>query len=341
MPEVPTDEVGLIAALARLFGPSPPEVLLGIGDDCAALDLGGDRLLLWTVDTLVEGVHFDLSYTSLRQLGRKALAVNVSDIAAMGGEPAYALLSLGWPPGRELAAALAVGQGLAEAAREYHVAVVGGDTVASPPGITVTVAVLGRVPRAELLTRAGAKVGDHIYVTGNLGEAAAGLEILRRGWQAPADLAGPLVRAHLEPVPRVAAGRLLAQNRLATSAIDLSDGVATDLLHICRTSGVGARLEAEAIPWSSGVEWVARELGRSPLDLALKGGEDYHLLFTTPPEMEELLAEAFIRAHLPEPKKIGVVVSGREVILSSLGGEEVISGSGFDHFRLDLTPGKD
>jgi thiamine-monophosphate kinase len=341
MSEPPAGEVGLINALAQLFGAPPPGVVLGIGDDCAALDLGGDAYVLWTVDTLVEGVHFDLASISLKQLGRKSLAVNVSDIAAMGGEPAYALLSLGWPPDRELALALEVGEGLVELGREYGVAVIGGDTVASPPGIMVTVAVLGKVPQEEMLTRAGARVGDQIYVTGTLGDSAAGLEILRRGLKLAPELAEPLIAAHLNPAPQVAAGRLLAKHRLATAAIDLSDGAATDLYHICRASRVGARLSAAAIPLSAGVRTVAQELRRSPLDLALQGGEDYQLLFTSPPDQTRRLSQVFRQAGLPQPLKIGDIIAGRDVILAGAAEEEIISGRGFDHFRLDLSAGKE
>lgn len=341
MPEPPSSEVSLIAALAQLFEPPPREVVLGIGDDCAALDLGGKAYVLWTVDTLVEGVHFDLAYMSLRQLGRKSLAVNLSDLAAMGGEPLYALLSLGWPPHRELGQALKFGQGLAELGREYGVAVIGGDTVAAPAGITVTVAVLGKVPKDEILTRHGAKVGDHIYVTGMLGEAASGLEILRRGLKLAPEVAEPLIGAHLNPAPQLAAGRLLAKHRLATAAIDLSDGVATDLFHICRAGGVGARLEAQAIPISIGVSTVALELKRSPLALALKGGEDYQLLFTSPADRGEQLSQIFRQGGLPQPVKIGEIIAGREVVLAGATGDEVLSGGGFDHFRLDLPSGKE
>jgi thiamine-monophosphate kinase len=337
----PHGETGLIEALAGIFGSPPPEVVLGIGDDCAALDLGGDDYVLWTVDTLVEGVHFDLAYISLKQLGRKSLAVNLSDIAAMAGEPTYALLSLGWPPDRELSQALELGQGLAELARDYGAAVIGGDTVASPRGITVTVAVLGKVPKEEMLTRAGAKQGDYIYVTGPLGDSAAGLEILRRGVKLDPELAEPLIATHLNPVPQLAAGRLLARHRLASAAIDLSDGAATDLNHICRASGVGARLEAAAVPVSAGVEAAARRLNRRPLDLALKGGEDYQLLFTSHPDQAHRLSQIFGQAGLPPPVKIGDIVSGREVALVTPAGEEIISGAGFDHFRLDLNSRKE
>ncbi len=335
-----TGEPALIEALARRFGAGPAEVVLGIGDDCAALDLGGPDYLLWTMDTLVEEVHFDLAYFTLEQLGRRSLAVNLSDLAAMGGSPRYALLSLGWPPGRDITGALKVGQGLAQAAREFGVAVIGGDTIASPAGVMVTVSLLGTVPRAEMLRRTGARLGDRIYVTGPLGEAAAGLEILRRQLAVTPDLKEALCQAHLSPRPQLAAGRLLARQGLATAAIDLSDGVATDLFHICRASGVGARLEAALLPVSSGVRTVAEILKQDPLKLALTGGEDYQLLFTSakPPEA---LDAAFSRAGLPPPLPLGEMVAGEAVILATSGGEQDISGAGYDHFRLDLGSGSD
>jgi thiamine-monophosphate kinase len=331
-----TSEWDLIAALSREFGPGPPQVIVGIGDDCAALSLNGPDYLLWTVDTLVEGVHFDLTYTSLSQLGWKSLAVNLSDIAAMGGEPRYALLSLGWPPARDRALALEFAAGLAQAAREYQVAVIGGDTVASPV-LSVTVTLTGQVPAAQMLRRSGAQPGDLIFVTGPLGEGAAGLEILRRGLDLALDLKEPLIEAHLRPRPHLRAGRLLAQEGLATALIDTSDGVATDLYHICQASGVGARINDAAVPVSPRVQALAPVLGRAPLDLALTGGEDYLLLFTCPPEVAGRLPRSFSRASLAAPFPLGRIVPGDRVILETAGGEVDISGQGYDHFRLDLS----
>jgi thiamine-monophosphate kinase len=328
-------EAALIAALHERFGPAPPEVILGIGDDCAAVSLDGSDYLLWTMDTLVEGVHFDLSYTPLEKLGWKALAVNLSDIAAMGGEPRYALLSLGWPPKRDLSAALTLADGLARAAREYGVAVIGGDTVASPEGLAITVCVTGVVPGRQMLRRVGAQVGDLIYVTGVLGEAAAGLEILKRGLAPTPGLKEALVEAHLAPRPQLQAGRLLARQGLATALIDLSDGVATDLFHLCRASSVGARLPAATVPVSPRVQLAAPYLERAPLDLALTGGEDYLLLFTSPPGKIASLAQAFSRAGLLHPLLLGEITAGAGVILVTEGAEVDISGKGYDHFRLD------
>ena len=268
-PDTLTSEWDLINALSREFGPAPAGVILGIGDDCAAIEIPGPDYLLWTVDTLVEGVHFDLAYTTLAQLGWKSLTVNLSDIAAMGGDPGSALLSLGWPPDRDRSLALEFAAGLAQAAREYGVAVIGGDTVASPGGLIVTVTLTGRVPADQMLRRAGAGVGDLIFVTGPLGEAAAGLKILRQGLELPQELKEALTEAQLRPRPQLRAGRLLAQEGLATALIDTSDGIATDLYHICRASGVGARIPAAAVPVSPRVTAAAPYLGCDPLDLAL------------------------------------------------------------------------
>ena len=335
-PNTLTSEWDLIAALSREFGPAPAGVILGIGDDCAAIEIPGPDYLLWTVDTLVEGVHFDLAYISLSQLGWKSLTVNLSDIAAMGGEPRYALLSLGWPPARDRCGAMEFAAGLAQAAREHGVAVIGGDTVASPGGLIVTVTLTGRVPADQMLRRAGAGVGDLVFVTGPLGEAAAGLKILRQGLELPSNLQEALTEAHLRPQPQLRAGRLLAQEGLATALIDTSDGIATDLYHICRASGVGARIPAAAVPISPRVMAAAPHLGCDPLDLALFGGEDYLLLFTTKPAVAPRLPSSFSRAGLAAPLPLGHIVPGNRVVLLTSAGEVDISGQGYDHFRLDL-----
>jgi thiamine-monophosphate kinase len=337
-PEEPAlTETALIAALNQRFGPAPPGVLLGIGDDCAALRLDGPDCLLWTVDTLVEGVHFDLAYTSLEALGYKALTVNLSDIAAMGGDPGYALFSLGWPPSRNRSLALELADGLARAAREYGAAIIGGDTVAAPGGLTLTLTLTGTVSAARMLRRSGARVGDLVYVTGTLGDAAAGLEMLKRGLTLDGEGQAALLAAHRTPRPQLAAGRLLSRKALATAAIDLSDGVATDLFHICQASRVGARINAGAVPLSPALQAAAPILGLAPLKLALTGGEDYQLLFTSPPGTAPALERAFSRAGLPLPAALGEIVAGQGVILVSPEGERDISGQGYDHFRLDLT----
>ena len=325
-------ERDLIAELAGIFGNPPGQVIRSIGDDCAVLRVEEGYDLLWTIDSLIEGVHFDLTYTSLRLLGKKALAVNVSDIAAMGGEPQYALLSLGWPPERKLEEALELAGGMQESAREYGVALIGGDTVAAPRGLTLSLTVLGRARPNELLGRDGAQVGDLVYVTGPLGQAAAGLEILRHGLELPEATKKPLLQAFLDPQPQVAAGRVLAQNHLATSLIDLSDGLASDLYQICLQSRVGALVEAGHVPISPAVREVAIKTGKDPLDLALKGGEDYFLLFTGSPAKGREIDRCFAQAKLSEPYCVGKIVSGSGIRLRTPTVNVDISGGGFDHF---------
>ena len=187
-----------------------------------------------------------------------------------------------------------------------------------------------------MLQRRGAQIGDRIYVTGPLGEAAAGLEVLKRRLSLEPDLKEGLVRAHLDPRPQLLAGRVLAEHKLASALIDLSDGVATDLGHICRASGVGARLPAATVPVSPRVLAAAPILGREPLDLALKGGEDYQLLFTSPRGQAPALFQAFEQAGLAAPLPLGEIIAGAGVLLAGPGGEKEITGEGFDHFRLDL-----
>ncbi|MDD3580757.1 MAG: thiamine-phosphate kinase [Desulfobacca sp.] len=336
MPPPALGEFALIAQLSHVFGPAPPDVVQGIGDDCAVLALSPERYLLWTIDSLIEGIHFDLAYMSLKQLGRKALVVNLSDIAAMGGEPQYALLSIGWPPERELGGALEVAAGLQEIAEKYAVRLIGGDTVRSPAGLMLSLTVLGSIRPEELLCRHGAQVEDLIYVTGPLGEAAAGLEVLRRGMELSPEPQATLLGAFLNPQPQLPAGRCLAQHHLATALIDLSDGVASDLFHICTQSRVGARLNAEQIPISAALSQVAALLHLDPLDLALKGGEDYQLLFTAPAHQEPRLRQCFQAAGLPPPLAIGQIIAGDRVYLETPAGFQDISGAGFDHF-LGLT----
>ncbi len=322
----------LIDALNRIFGPPPSWVRCGIGDDTAIVRPAPGQDLLWTVDALVEGVHFDLQYTPWRSLGWKSLAVNLSDIAAMGGRPCGALLSLGWPPTRPLAEALELAQGMQEAAREYGAAVIGGDTVASPAGLMISLTVLGCIAPGRALRRDGARAGEEIFVTGSLGLAAAGLEVLRRGGGAPATAAAVAIEAFLHPRPQLAAGQLLAEQGLATAAIDLSDGVASDLQQICRQSGTGALLDARALPIPPAVEEIAAWSGRDPLDLALRGGEDYQLLFTAAAAQRTAVFTAFAHAGLPAPVRLGEMTAAPGVKLRLPDREVDITDTGFDHF---------
>lgn len=268
-----------------------PGVERGVGDDAAVLDLGGDRLVLFTVDTLVQEVHFSRAFTSMHDLGYKALAVNLSDIAAMGGRPAYAVVSLAAPPDTAAADVESLYAGLAEAADGYGVSLVGGDTVRHPHGLVITVALLGLAASGRVLYRGGAAPGELFYVTGTLGASAAGLFLFQNpGTDCSPETARRLQAAHRRPEPRVAAGGVLAACPGVTAAEDISDGLAPTLAHVCAASGVGGRLEAELLPVAPEAAELGRRAGRDPREWVLYGGEDYELLYAVRPDAAEDVA---------------------------------------------------
>jgi len=327
----PEGEREIIARIRQAAG-SSGDLLVGIGDDCAVYKTAPDRVSLVTTDTMVEGVHFDLSWHSPLELGRKAASVNISDIAAMGGLPRFALLSLALTPacdGQWLDAFMA---GFLAVLAEHGVALIGGDTVQSGHESVFSVTVLGEMAEAELLTRKGAKPGDVVLVSGFLGEAAAGLALCRLGlthepdWQT-------LVGAHLDPVPLVALGRVLAASGLVHAMQDLSDGLATDLAHICAESGVGAVVTAEKIPLSPVLRQAAKTCGQSPLDWALSGGEDYQLLFAAGEQQVAALCNLVREKTGRELFAVGRIVEGQGVFLEEAGQRREISYRGYEHFR--------
>ncbi|MEW6426723.1 MAG: thiamine-phosphate kinase [Thermodesulfobacteriota bacterium] len=312
-------------------------LLRAIGDDCAVLaPAAGSRLLL-SVDTLVEGVHFDLGWHPPRLLGRKAAAVNISDIAAMAGEPRYALLSLSLPaaiPEGEVDELLA---GFLEALARWRVALIGGDTVASPAGMSLTVTIIGECRAHDPVYRSGARPGDTVLVGGPLGLAAAGLEICRAGGRDDPAY-GELCRAHLDPTPQVELGLVLGASGVVAAMQDISDGLATDLAHICRQSGVGAVVEAGLLPVHPQLAAYAALRGISPLEWMLSGGEDYRLLCTCAAEAVPGLVALAREKCGCELYPVGGIVAGAGVRLENGDGGREIGFSGYDHFRT--RPGK-
>ncbi len=323
----------LIAAIRRQCPDQLGEVVKGIGDDCAVLrPEGAARLTLLTVDTLVESVHFDRAWHPPELLGRKAAAVNLSDIAAMGGEPRFALLSLALPP--ELASGW-VEQfmvGFLAALHEHGVVLIGGDTVKSGAEAVFTVTLLGEVWPGQVLYRSSARPGELVWISGTVGDAAAGLHLCRQGRAEGEASWATLVKAHLNPTPEVALGRLLAASGLVGAMMDTSDGLATDLAHLCAESGVGAEIEAAALPFSPALREVAKLFKIDPLDWGLKGGEDFRLLFTSAPEHGPEL-QALVRARAQrELYCIGRIVANRGVRLLAPEGAQEIAYRGYDHF---------
>jgi len=339
-------EFGLIDLCTRDLIHDRRKVLKGVGDDAAVLRTDGSKHLLFTTDMLVEDIHFSLSYMSFKEIGWKSLAVNISDIAAMGGIPKHGLVSIGIPPNLEVEEVELIYAGLRECARRWQVNVVGGDTVKSPGPLVINMALLGEVEENRLICRSGACPGDFIYVTGSLGASAAGLYTLQNQekiW--PEEIKSFVRRAHLLPVPRVREGRALASTSGVSAMDDISDGLAGDISHICTASGVGCIIEVSQIPVSPEVVQAARIAGRDPLDWALYGGEDYELLFTVRPEavskVEQVLFEAEERGpakagerNRVRAKKIGRITGDRgKCYLMLLDGSlKPLAGKAYNHF---------
>ncbi len=309
-------------------------LVTGIGDDCAVFNcIENDqegKLGLVTTDALVDSIHFDLSWHPAKLLGRKSLSVNISDIAAMGGKPLYALLTVGFP-GKDMSGlADDFMAGFYEVLGEHKMALIGGDTVRSKD-FFISVTVIGEVAREHIVYRSCAKEGEDIWVSGFLGQAAAGLELCRRGMFKDGENK-KIIAAHLDPNPQVALGQVLAESGLVSAMMDVSDGVATDLSHICAESSVGAEIEEDLVPLSSEISETAIRLQCSPLDWALRGGEDYQLLFTAPASNSENMKSLVLQKLGREIFRIGRIVKGKGVQLCRFGEAREVSYGGFDHF---------
>jgi thiamine-monophosphate kinase len=320
-------EFGLIDRIKEGAIVDPADIVVGIGDDAAAYRPGKGLLQLITTDMLVENVHFLLDKTTPWQLGYKAIAVNLSDIAAMGGRPRQAVVSVGLPAHLPVEFVVDLYQGMKEICREFAVNIVGGDTVASPRGLVVNAAVTGEVAPAGLLRRSGSRPGDLVVVTGTLGDSACGLDLLRTpGWEEH-EFAWPLVTAHLTPRPQVATGLRLA-GWGATSADDISDGLASEANELAKAGGVGIRVYADRIPLSPQLVEAAAMFGLQPLDYALFGGEDFELVFTIGPEKFERIT---YRGGLTV---VGEVTSQEHgVALVAGGAARPLEPRGYNHFR--------
>jgi thiamine-monophosphate kinase len=320
-------EFGLIDTIRARVG-AAPGVHRGIGDDAAELELPAGHRLLTSTDLLLEEVHFRFAWTSAYDLGRKAVAVNLSDIAAMGGTPRFLYVGLACPADTGVARLEAFVDGVLAETVEHGVVLVGGDTCRSPGPWVIAVTIEGTAPAGEVVGRNGARCGDAVLVSGTLGDSALALACWQRG-ETPASL---LAARHCRPTPRVALGRELAMAGLPTAMIDLSDGVASDLEHILQASGVGAEIRSTALPLSP---IFRAQLEQQPelLELALGGGEDYELLCTVPtPRVEEALA---LGVRVGVPLTVIGTVAERSVGLclrDGKGGVRPLRVRGYDHF---------
>lgn len=309
----------LIAAIRKVLSGTGPDVVVGPGDDAAVLARPSGELVL-SADVLVESVHFDLAITSARDLGYKAIAVNVSDLAAMAASPRSALVTLALPVSTEDAWVMELFGGMREACDEHALWLVGGD-LSRGPAVSISVSVTGEVVPGRAITRAGAHRGDTVVVTGRLGASAAGLRIALEGRAPSTDLDRTLLRAHFRPVARVGEGAALAAAG-ATAMMDVSDGLALDLSRLCAASGVGARLVVESLPLAEGAS----------LDDALSGGEDYELIATLPDPAAVQAARASLAATFGVPlTAIGEITPAGLTAVTG-GRETPLEAKGWDHF---------
>ena len=326
-------EFGFIRRMSHLCLNRPEGVHRGIGDDCAVIEMNDYDFLLITTDLLIERSHFKLDWTSPEDLGIKSLAVNLSDIAACGGVPRDAFISLAIPNRIDVEWLDRFYQGLTEQAKGHGVNVLGGDTTLSRSDLVINVALTGVVPKEQALLRNGASPGDLVCLTGALGESAAGLKLLETGASVETPEQADLVRSHLTPLPLLREGRILAQSGYCTALIDVSDGMSSDLNHICQQSAVGAIIQQEQIPVSKKLEAVFSDSGKDVMDFILNGGEDYALLAAVKPhglpELESRFKQIGAQIH-----HIGEFTtdSGR-VLLKSRGNLTDLKPRGWDHFK--------
>ena len=313
-------------------------VLVGIGDDTAVLSSSPATVLLATCDGQVEGVHFLRDSTPAEALGHRALAVNLSDIAAMGGVARWALVALTLPEDVRVSWVDELYRGMSALANRHGVSIVGGNLARSPGGIVIDVTLLGEVPANQRLIRSGATPGDAVIVTGVPGESAAGLEFVLRPELrrlVPIETYDRLLRAHLWPNPRLDAGRVLAHLGCISAAIDVSDGLAADLAHILHASGVGATIDATRLPKSEELVQLATAMDRDPVEFVVNGGEAYELLVTCPPDRWEEVVSVLDQVEVPAAR-IGFIdrQSGLRLIGSD-GSITRINARGHDHFATE------
>jgi thiamine-monophosphate kinase len=328
-------EFALIARIqSRLQDAEGPHIVRSLGDDCAVLRPSAGMELLLTTDTQEEGVHFRREWATPEDIGWRCLAVNVSDIAAMGGEPLGAVVALSLPAALEVGFVDAFYDGMQALAMRYDCPVIGGNITRRADNLAVTITVLGEVPSGQSVYRSGARIGDEIWVTGDLGGAKAGLEALCHP-DAVAGLGttGVLAR-YRRPSPRLREAQYLRQYAVLHSLLDISDGLSSDLRHICEASGVGARLDAACIPVAEEVRQVAAALQADPLTFALHGGEDFELCISAPPKCIVDVRDRFERQFGCPLVRVGTIQTGNGVTLTFPDGtQQPLQARGYDHFR--------
>ncbi len=327
-------EFGLIRRMTKGALVRPERVVKGIGDDTAVFYPPKDQPMLLTTDLLVEQIHFQRDTISGRDLGFKSLAVNLSDIAAMGGIPLEAFVSIAIPDDCPLEYVDAVYDGLRELAGPLEVNILGGDTTGSKKDLVINIAITGTVEPDCLLLRDGAKPGDLIYLTGPVGDSRAGLQVILDRLDLDDTLLKKLYHRHCKPLPHIREGRFLAHSKAVTAAIDVSDGVASDLGHIISQSRCGAKIDTRLLPISPELRQFSEEYAIDPIDFALNGGEDYVLLCAVQADQAADLESAFLAQFNRPLYRIGEVTSsGHLEKIDKDGNCKSLKSKGWDHFK--------
>jgi len=325
-------EADLVARLREPLAPPPPWLLVGIGDDAAVVEPERNRVEVFTTDAIVEGVHFDRAFVPPDAIGHRSLAVNLSDLAAMGAAPRLALLSMALPPALPVRDFDGIARGFAALAARHRLHLVGGNLTRSPGPLMIDVTLVGTVKRRQALTRGGARAGDDLYVTGTIGAAAAGLRALQSGAANEAAMAH-CVERYLRPSPRVRMGTLASRARAVTACMDLSDGLADAAHQIAAASGVGVTIDAAALPIDAAARAFFAARGVDPVVAALTGGDDYELLLASPRRAERRLAGAARHDDQVPLTRVGRCTPGNAVLLAAPGGGAQPLPRGYTHFR--------
>ena len=338
LPTVATlSESGLIARIREHLAPAPGWLLVGIGDDAAVVEAERNRVEVFTADAIVEGVHFDRAFVPPDAIGHRALAVNLSDLAAMGAAPRLALLSMALPAALPLADFDGIARGFAALASAHRLHLVGGNLTSSPGPLMIDITLVGTVKRRQALVRSGARPGDDLYVTGSIGAAAAGLRALQSGaTNAPGEPSEPgmarCIERYLRPSPRVRMGMLVSRTRSATACMDLSDGLADAAHQVASASGVGVILDAAALPIDPAARAFFEARGADPVIEALSCGDDYELLLAASPRARRRLAGAARRDEQVPLTRVGRCTADPAVQLARGGASEPLP-RGYSHFR--------
>ena len=330
-------EYGLIRRIQSKFPAENQSIVCGIGDDAAVINPSAGKLLLLSTDTLREDIHFRKRYCTFYDIGWKAVAVSISDIAAMGGIPKYLLFSIAVPSRTSVKDLDSLLNGVADITTRYNVSLVGGNVSRAKGGVSIDTTVIGELAKGKGVFRSGASVGDLIYVTGRIGNSAMAFSLLKSSFDIHSRLYkqnASFISCHLRPVPRVREGVILGTHRLASAMIDISDGLLKDLGHICEQSKVGANIHNKSVPLPGIPDRLKGRLTKDPVSYALYGGEDYELLFTVKRKDKERL-EKICKQEAIDATCIGEIVPENKgiSIVAEDGIEKVLNIEGYDHFR--------